>query len=107
MRSSKCSSVSAGSPAASMSIVHPSSMAGQRTSMVAPNLVRTAVVELRSMVAGAEHSRGSRGNTMRRIWAVGILLGALVLAGCLPEGTYQVTPDLRNGAASVGLWHTF
>ena len=43
---------------------------------------------------------------MRRIWAVAILCGALLLAGCLPEGTYQVTPELHNGTASVGLWHT-
>jgi len=44
---------------------------------------------------------------MRRIWAAAVVFGALLLTGCLAEGTYTVTPTLQNGSASVGLWHTF
>jgi hypothetical protein len=35
------------------------------------------------------------------------VITAIVLAGCLGPGTYQVSPTLEGGKAAVGLWHTF
>jgi len=45
---------------------------------------------------------------MRRVASVATLVVlAALLTGCLGSGTYQVTPDLHNGTAAVGLWHSF
>lgn len=44
---------------------------------------------------------------MRRAFLIIVTLAvAILLAGCLGNGTYQVTPTLRNGTVSVGLWHS-
>ena len=44
-----------------------------------------------------------------RFWKliVGMAIAAVALAGCLGPGTRVVTSTLRNGTASVGLWHAF
>jgi hypothetical protein len=46
---------------------------------------------------------------MHRIWKLApmIVIGSVVLAGCLFPGVHQVTPKLMKDTASPGLWHTF
>jgi hypothetical protein len=43
-----------------------------------------------------------------RSWKLifGIGIGGMALAGCLQAGTYQVTPTLRNGTTTAGVWHS-